>query len=358
MDAEHLNKLLTVGVRNGASDIHFKVGSPPAYRVDGALRNLKSLPMKPADTEALCALLLGDTTREKLAELTEYDTSYSLPGVSRFRVNMFRQRGSLAAILRIIPGEIPTVASLHLPPVVETFADFERGLVLVTGATGSGKSSTLAALINRINERRPIHVITIEDPIEFLHPNKVASVSQRELGTDTATYKGALRAALRQDPDVILVGEMRDAETVDIALKAAETGHTVYSTIHTTDAAKTIARLVSMFPVDEQVAARRRIADNLRGTIGQRLLPRKDGLGRVVACEVMISTSTVQELIRDPARTSELKDVIEKGRDQYSMQTFDQHLIALVRNEDITIETARAAASSASDLERTLSFFE
>jgi twitching motility protein PilT len=329
MEAAHLNKLLTVGVQNGASDIHFKVGAPPAYRVDGALRNLKSPPLKPDDTEALCRLLLGDTTREKLAEISEYDSSYSLPGVSRFRVNIFRQRGSLAAILRIIPGEIPTVASLNLPMTVEKYADFERGLILVTGATGSGKSSTLAALINRVNERRPVHIITIEDPIEFLHPNKVASVSQRELGTDTATYKGALRAALRQDPDVILVGEMRDAETVDIALKAAETGHTVYSTIHTTDAAKTIARLVSLFPADEQVAARRRLADNLRGTIGQRLLPRKDGLGRVVACELMIATSTVQELIKDAARTSELKDVIEKGRDQYGMQTFDQHLIAL-----------------------------
>ncbi|HUH01785.1 MAG TPA: PilT/PilU family type 4a pilus ATPase, partial [Kofleriaceae bacterium] len=340
------------------SDIHFKVGAPPAYRVDGALRNLKSEPLKPPDTEALCRLLLDDASPERLADLREHDTSYSLPGVSRFRVNIFRQRGSLAAILRIIPSEIPTVTSLNLPPAVSKFADFERGLALVTGATGSGKSSTLAALINRINERRPVHIITIEDPIEFLHANKVASVSQRELGIDTATYKGALRAALRQDPDVILVGEMRDAETVDIALKAAETGHMVYSTIHTTDAAKTIGRLVALFPPDEQVAARRRLADNLRGTIGQRLLPRKDGKGRSVACELMIVTSTVQELIKDSARTAELKDVIEKGRDQYGMQSFDQHLIELVRGGHISIETAKAAASSASDLERTLSFME
>ena len=226
----------------------------------------------------------------------------------------------------------------------------------MTGATGSGKTSTLAALIDHINTNRNVHILTIEDPIEFLHKNKAASVSQRELGLDTSSFKTAMRAALRQDPDVILVGEMRDAETVDIALKAAETGHVVYSTIHTTDAAKSVGRLIAMFPSEEHESARLRLGDNLRGTISQRLLPRADGKGRALACELMVVTSTVRELIIDPLRTSELKDALEQGRDHHGMQSFDQHLITLVRQGVISMETARGAASSASDFERAMSF--
>lgn len=357
MNRDQLNQLLAVGVKNGASDIHFKVGGPPAYRVDGLLRNLKTNALRPEDTLAICRNLINnDKVREKLDEISEYDTSYSVPGSARFRVNVYRQRGSLSAILRIIPREVPTIDSLKLPPAISKYAEFERGLILVTGATGSGKTSTLAALIDQINSSRNVHILTIEDPIEFLHKNKAASVSQRELGLDTANFKIALRAALRQDPDVILVGEMRDAETVDIALKAAETGHVVYSTIHTTDAAKSIGRLIAMFPTEEHESARIRLADNLCGTISQRLLPRADSAGRVLAAELMIVTSTVRELIRDPMRTSELKDTIERGKDQYGMQSFDQHLIALVRQGAITMATARTAASSPSDLERAMSY--
>ena len=354
---DYLNQLLSVGVKNGASDVHFKVGGPPAYRVDGLLRNLKTESLRPDDTRTICELLISDTrVRDKLDEITEYDTSYSVPGAARFRVNVFRQRGSLSAILRIIPSEIPTITGLNLPAATGKFAEFERGLALATGATGSGKSSTLAALIDHVNQTRNVHILTIEDPIEFLHKNKAASVSQRELGIDTSSFKVALRAALRQDPDVILVGELRDWETVDIAVKAAETGHMVYSTVHTTDAAKTINRVIAMFPKEEHDSVRMRLADNLSGTISQRLLPRKDGKGRVLACEIMINTSTVREFIRDPARSSGLKDVIEKGNIQYGMQSFDQHLITLFKAGDISYETAKAAASSPSDLERALAY--
>lgn len=356
MDAEFVNKLLTAGIGYGASDIHFKVGSPPSYRVNGTLRALKTDALTPDATVALCKVLCAGTApTPDYAELRELDTSYSVPGVARFRVNIYRQRGTLSAILRIIPREIPTIETLGLPTQVTQLAELERGLVLVTGATGSGKSSTLASLIHHINQNRSVHILTIEDPIEFLHKNAKASVSQREIGIDTANFNLALRSALRQDPDVILVGEMRDRETVDIALKAAETGHMVYSTVHTTDAAKTINRLVAMFPPDEQATIRMRLAEILQGTISQRLLPRADNKGRALACEIMISTETTKEYVRDAARTSGLKDVLEKGS-SYGMQTFDQHLIALLRAGIITKPTALTAASSPADFERTMNF--
>jgi twitching motility protein PilT len=256
----------------------------------------------------------------------------------------------------VIPTTIPTIESLGLPAVLGKVAEEERGLILVTGATGSGKSTTLAAMINQINATRSCHILTIEDPIEFLHQNRKASVSQREIGPDTLNYIVGLRAALRQDPDVILVGEMRDAESIDIALKAAETGHLVFSTVHTTDAAKTIGRITSVFPAEEQLFVRNRIADNLKATVSQRLLPRADGKGRAVALEIMIVTQTIQEDIRDPARTDEIKDAIEKGRQQYGMQSFDQHLTDLYRANIITLQTAIHAATNPSDFERALHF--
>jgi twitching motility protein PilT len=354
-----LDLLLAHGVKTGASDLHFLVGDRPAYRIDGKLRPVKHEKLTPADTLEICRSLLGEkSVSQAIEEIQEHDCSYSIEGVARFRVNIYRQRGSLCCILRVIPRQIPNLDDLGLPPRVRQLAEEERGLVLVTGATGSGKSSTLAAMVDHINQNRAAHILTIEDPIEFLHANRRASISQREVGPDTRSFTIALRAALRQDPDVILVGEMRDAETVDIALKAAETGHMVFSTVHTTDAAKTIGRLVSMFPPQEQPAARLRLADNLKGTISQRLLPRMDGAGRVVAAEIMVVTKTVQEHIKVAERAGELKDVIERGNDEYGMQSFDQHLTKLYKSGLISLDVARAAASNPSDFERALSFSE
>jgi len=356
IDRNVLHKLLETGVKHGASDIHFRPGAPPMYRVHGDLVPLKSARLTPTMTEEV-ALLVAEHSldTDSAREIDELDTSYSLAGVARFRVNIYRQRGSLALVLRIIPGELPGLAELGLPDVVREIALTERGLVLVTGATGSGKSTTLAAMLDIINEERASHILTIEDPIEFLHRNKQASISQRELGIDTRSYVTGLRSALRQDPDVILVGEMRDSESVDIALKAAETGHMVFSTVHTTDAVKTINRIVSVFPAEEQTAVRLRLAESLAATVSQRLLPRQDGAGLVVACEVMLCTGTVKEVIADP-RSGSLTDVIEQGRLQYGMQSFDQHLVSLFKSQVITKETALRASSKPADFERNLSF--
>ena len=357
MELKTLDELLVAGVKHGVSDVHFRPGAPPLFRISGTITPVKYARLLPSDTATISGHFLaklGDKVDPR--EIQEYDTSYSIPGVARFRINIYRQRGSLAIVARVIPTEIPTIESLGLPAVLTTIAQEERGLVLVTGATGSGKSTTLAAMINRINSSRACHILTIEDPIEFLHQNRKASVSQREIGPDTKNYIVGLRAALRQDPDVILVGEMRDAESIDIALKAAETGHLVFSTVHTTDAAKTIGRITSVFPAEEQLFVRNRIADNLKATVSQRLLPRADGKGRAVALEIMIVTQTIQEDIRDPNRTEEIKDAIEKGRQQYGMQSFDQHLTDLYRTGIITLQTAINAATNPSDFQRALHF--
>ena len=355
MNAEQMNKFLALGVQHGASDIHLKVGGPPAYRVSGVLHSIKADNLGPDDTRSMCLHLIRDTkVKERIDEIQEFDTSYSIRGVGRFRANIFRQRGTLCAVLRIIPGQIPSLEELGLPPVIQQFAQESRGMVLVTGATGSGKSTTLASIIDLINKTRKVHVLTIEDPIEYLHRNQMASVTQREIGLDTANFSVALRAAVRQDPDVILVGEMRDPETIDIALKAAETGHLVFSTVHTTDAAKTINRLISFFPPDSEATVRHRIAEALKGTIIQRLLPKADGKGRVLACEIMLNTQTTQGCIKDASKTSSLKDFIEKGAEQYNMQSFDQHLQRLLKKKLISLETAIAASSNPADFQRNL----
>jgi twitching motility protein PilT len=357
LDAATMNKLLTYGVQSGASDIHFRPGDTPTFRVNGVLRPLKGDKLGPAHSRQLALNLISDgLVQSQIDKVQEYDCSYTLAGVARFRVNVYRQRGSLAMVLRVIPSEVPTLEKLGLPPIVKAIASNERGLVLVTGSTGSGKSTTLASMVDHINQSDALHILTIEDPIEFTHRNVRASISQREIGTDTSDFASALRAALRQDPDVILVGEMRDQETVDIALKAAETGHLVLSTLHTTDAVKTISRLLSFFPGDEHTSVRNRIAETLKGTISQRLLPRADGQGQAMAMEILVGTKTVQEYIIDPARTSSLKDVIDKGRTTYGMQSFDQHLAELLKQGVITLETARAAASNPADFERALNF--
>jgi twitching motility protein PilT len=280
----------------------------------------------------------------------ELDFSFALSGVGRFRVNAFRQRGSLALVIRVIPNRIPDWKELQLPPVLPKLAEEKRGLILVTGTTGSGKSTTLAAMINQINHSRTAHVVTIEDPIEFLFLNKKSSIVQREVGVDTDNFANALRAVLRQDPDVIMIGEMRDTETIDIALKAAETGHLVISTAHTTDTPKTVQRLLSVFSPSEQTLMRMRLAESLRAVVSQRLLPRLDGKGVVPAVEVMVATRAVQECIRDESRTQELGELVAKGR-HYGMQSFDQHLLELLQQGAISKDVALSAATSPADLD-------
>ncbi|MBK7864256.1 MAG: PilT/PilU family type 4a pilus ATPase [Archangiaceae bacterium] len=357
MDIATMNKVLTYAVAQGASDVHFRPGDPPTFRVNGQLRTVKSEKLMPPHTRQLALNCITDVALQSgIDTLQELDTSYAINGVARFRVNVYRQRGSLALVLRVIPTQIPTLEGLNLPPIVKTICSYERGLVLVTGATGSGKTTTLAAMINAINAAEAVHILTIEDPIEFVHANIRASISQREIGLDTTDFSIALRAALRQDPDVILVGEMRDHETVDIALKAAETGHLVLATVHTTDAIKTIGRLLSFYSADEHSQVRMRLAESLKATLSQRLLPRADGKGMALAMEIMTQTKTTQEYIIDAARTGALKDVIEKSRTTYSMQSFDQHLTDLYRNNVITLETAMAGASNKADFERALNF--
>lgn len=357
MDVATLNKVLEFGVKNGASDIHFRPGEPPLFRVTGELRPMKGDALTVASTKQVALHLIADPlVKAGIDEVTEYDTSYSVPGMSRFRVNIYKQRSAFAVVLRAIPNSVPTLEGLSLPPVIKAITENERGLVLVTGATGSGKTTTLAAMLNAINQSQAVHILTIEDPIEYVHKSVRASVSQREVGLDTQNYSEALRSALRQDPDVIFVGELRDHETVDIALKAAETGHLVLATVHTTDAVKTIGRLLSFFPGDEQAAVRARLSETLRATVSQRLLPKADGKGMALAMEVMVSTKTVQEYILDANRTGGLKDVIEKGRTTYGMQSFDQHLSELYRKGVVKLEIARAAASNPADFERALNF--
>jgi twitching motility protein PilT len=355
MQPEVFHALLHTGVKHGASDIHFRPGAPPMYRVNKQLVPLKAEALTPEATRAVAKIVAaGHIASGDLDTLQEFDGSYSLTGVARFRVNVYRQRGTLGLVLRIIPRDIPTLESLKLPPVIRKIAEEERGLVLVTGATGSGKSTTLAAMIGHINRTRRNHIVTIEDPIEFLHSDIQCSVSQREVGLDTRNFVMGMRAALRQDPDVILVGEMRDAESIDIALKAAETGHLVFSTVHTTDASKTIGRIISVFPAEEQKNVRLRMAENLRATISQRLIPRVNG-GMVAACEIMICTGTIRDLIADPSQGA-IKDVIEMSKQQYHMQSFDQHLVELLKAGIITKAIALATATNPADFERNLSF--
>ncbi len=357
MEREQFNRYLLGAIQLNASDIHFKVGSPPSFRIKKSLRPAREETLTPEDTLDLCRFIIRDKKiLDDLDNLNDHDTSYTLPKHCRFRVNIFRQRGSLSLVLRVIPDKIPDFEDLLLPPQIKDLAEYNRGLVLLTGAAGTGKSSTLAAIINHINQTRATHIVTIEDPIEFLHKDNRSSISQREIGHDTSSFNNALRAALRQDPDVILVGEMRDLETIDIALKAAETGHMVYSTVHTPDAAKTVGRLIAVFPPEEQHMVRIRLAENLRATMSQRLLPRADGEGMILAVELMKVTGSIKDAIGNPEATATLKDFIEKGREQYGMVSFDQCLTDLYKGELITLEVAKRAASNPADFERALHF--
>jgi twitching motility protein PilT len=361
---ERFNSVLKVMIEKEASDLHVSVGSGFRIRVLGDLVPAPDgLPLTPSEIASIAGgiLIAGrKCTKENVLHfvegITDFDCSYSVPGLGRYRVNISSQRRSLALVLRHIPYALPTIEGLRLPPVVGDIALAERGLVLVTGITGSGKSTTLASMINLINQQKRCKIVTIEDPIEFLYRDNQCSIIQRECGSDTESFAKALRAALRQDPDIILVGEMRDKETIDIAIKAAETGHLVLSTVHTTDAPRTISRILSVFDPSEQAATRLRLSETLVAVISQRLLQRADRRGRVVTCEIMRQTNTIQECIAEPSKTFMLKEYIEKGRELYKMQTFDQHLTELYREKIITLETAKAAATSAADFERNLQF--
>jgi twitching motility protein PilT len=343
----NINDLLKIAVERKASDLHLKVGSHPVIRVDGDLVPLPELKrLMQEDTIAMAFSIMNARQKQRFKEELEIDIAYSVPGLGRFRCNVFQQRGAVGLVLRVIPARILSIRELMLPPVLEKIAEERRGLVLCTGTTGSGKSTTLAALIDYVNANRTEHVVTIEDPIEFLHRDKKSLVNQREIDVDTHGFSGALRAAMRQDPDVILVGEMRDYETIETALLAAETGHLVFSTLHTLDATETINRIISVFPPHHQKQIRIQLAAVLKAVISLRLLPRADGIGRVPAAEVMIATPYIRDCIENKDKTKYIREQIALGTSQYGMQTFDQSLYQLYKGGFITLDEALRRASN------------
>jgi twitching motility protein PilT len=336
-----INQILVEALEHEASDVHIKEGAPPIFRVNGTLKPYQKV--KPFDHNDLSKMafgLMNDWQKERFIKNREVDMGYEVYGLGRFRVNVYQQRGKLSIALRIVPYQIKSLEELRLPAVIGNVALENRGLILVTGTTGSGKSTTLASMIDIINKNRNCHIITIEDPIEFIHEDKKSIVDQREVGSDTSTFSSALRVALRQDPDVILVGEMRDFETIETALTAAETGHLVMSTLHTINATETITRIISVFPPYHQKQVRLQLAAVLKGVVSQRLVTRADGMGRVPAVEILVSTARVRECIVEKDKTSELNDAISKGQIAYGMQTFDQSLMYLMKLNLITYEEA------------------
>jgi twitching motility protein PilT len=356
---EDFVKLVRSASANGVSDIHIRTNERPCFRLRGDLVPVKTEPYSYDDVKDIALLLIKDEAkRANIDNEKEVDGSYSIPKICRIRFNLFRYQGKMGLILRLINAEIPTTEALGIPPIVNKIASTHNGLVLVTGATGSGKSSTLAAMINHVNKTKPVHILTLEDPVEYIHQPIKARITQREIGEDTDDFGAALRSALRQDPDIILIGEMRDAETISIAIKAAETGHLVFGTVHTTDALNTIGRLISMFPPEEQDAVRARIADNLYSTVSQRLLKTVDGKGRVAALEIMITSPGIKEAINDPDNIAEIYTYIEKGKRGVGTQSFDQHITDLYKAGKISLDEAKSAASSPEDFERNLMFGE
>jgi twitching motility protein PilT len=336
-----LNQILAEAFSREASDIHIKAGAPPIFRINGILQPWKKFkPLDYNDVSKMAFGLMNDWQKERFIKNREVDMGYEVFGLGRFRVNVFQQRGKIRVALRIVPYQIKSLEELYLPPVIRNIALEQRGLVLVTGTTGSGKSTTLASMIDIINNERNCHIITIEDPIEFIHEDKMSIVDQREIGSDTITFSNALRVSLRQDPDVILVGEMRDFETIETALTAAETGHLVMSTLHTLNATETINRIISVFPPYHQKQVRLQLGAVVRGVISQRLVPRADGMGRVPAVEVLVSTARVRECIIEKDKTNEMNDAITKGLTAYGMQSFDQSLMFLMKESLITYDEA------------------
>ena len=354
MTLEQLLGLLSLGAKKGASDIHLEAGYPPWYRINGELFAAKLDKLTAEDTALLARHILGESSPFLIGAVRDVDRGFGIQGVSRFRASFLRQRGSVGVVLRVIPFQIPTLSDLHLPPVLGQVAGARHGLVLVTGATGAGKTTTIAALLDHVNHTDRLHVITIEDPVEYVFQPEKSVIIQREVGSDTASFEEALRAALRQDPDVLMVGEMRDRETAETCLKAAETGHLVISSLHTTDATRTIGRLVGMFATEEQHTVRNRLADCLKAVVSQRLVMRQDGAGQLPAVEVMLATRSVQEVLRDPAKSDDLFALMERGRDDLGMQTFDQHLVEMCRSGLISAETAKHFATRRAEVERVL----
>jgi twitching motility protein PilT len=347
-----LHEVLKIVIERGGSDLHVKVGAPPMARVHGTLVPIEGYEsIKPKEPEQILREMLIGVNADKLNEFdrdSEIDFAFALPGLCRFRANGFRQRGSVSIAIRLVPFEIKSVEQLGLPPVVTQLAEEERGLILLTGTTGSGKSTTLAAMIDHINRTKARHIVTIEDPIEYLHNDQKSIINQREVGMDTGSFAQAMKRVLRQDPDVILIGEMRDQETVRTALSAAETGHLVLSTVHTLDAAESVNRIVDFFPLHEQNQARAMLAGILRGVISQRLVPTVDGSGRVAACEVLRTTGRARDMIMDPDETPRLREVIFEGA-YYGMQTFDQALLKHYKDGSISLEDALRMASKPHD---------
>jgi len=350
-----METIIKAAVERGASDIHIKAGDVFRARIDGELVPLTKQRLTPEQTKSIAMKLIPvEVDRKRIDEIRDYDCSWGAPGIGRFRVSILRQRSSFMIVMRVIPFEVPSFERLGLPAVLSTIAECERGLILVTGTTGSGNSSTMAAIVNHINARFSRHIVTLENPIEFLHRDVNGSVTQREVGPDTESFAMGLRSVLRQDPDVILLGEMPDTRILDAALTAAETGHLLITTFHTPDAMATIARVVAMFPPEEQEVTRVRLAEALQAIVSQRLLPRANGNGRCVAAEIMIGTPEIRERIRDRTRVAEIGDAIEAGRDEHGMQSLDQHLLELVSAGTITADTAQAASANPGEFERKL----
>jgi twitching motility protein PilT len=343
----HVNDLLKLAVDKGASDLHLKVGTYPMCRVHGRLTRVTGdKKLDHEDLVEMAASIMSATQRQRFKDAQEIDLAYSVPGLGRFRCNVFQQRGTIGMVLRVIPFRVKTIDELQLPAVLKKIAEEERGMVLVTGTTGSGKSTTLAGMIDHINNTRSSHVITIEDPIEYLHKDNEAIITQREIGVDTRSFAYALRSALRQDPDVVLVGEMRDMETIETALHAAETGHLVFSTLHTLDATETINRIISVFPPHQQKQIRLQLAVVLKAAIAMRLVPRADGQGRVAAMEVLVATPFIKDCIIDKEKTHLIPTAIAQGTSQYGMQTFDQSIFDLFSRGLITYDEALRWASN------------
>jgi len=350
----NLHQLLKAMVEKGASDLHITTGSPPQLRIDGRLVPLKTPPLTPVETKQLCYSILADAQKHKFEEENELDLSFGVKGLSRFRANFFMQRGAVAAAFRTIPFKILTFQELGLPPIISELAKKPRGLVLVTGPTGSGKSTTLASIIDKINTERHEHIVTIEDPIEYLHPHKNCVVNQREVGADTHSFKKALKYILRQDPDVVLVGEMRDLETIEAALVISETGHLAFGTLHTNSCVQTINRILDVFPPYQQPQIRAQLSFVLEGVVTQNLISKASGPGRVLAIEVMVPNSAIRNLIRED-KVHQIYSAMQVGQSKFGMQTFNQSLAAIVQRGLVTMEEALARSSDPDELRNLLS---